>query len=73
MWAWRCFTLAKRPLDLGMRTPRIGKKAPIYGHGDTLQWQKRPLCLGMETLCTSKKASICGHPDTLQWQKYLYI
>ena len=50
------------------------KKAPIYGHGDTLHCQKgpyigawghfalpkRPLYRGMGTLCTAKKAPIYG-------------
>ena len=27
---------------LGMGTLCTGKRAPIYGHGDTLQWQKGP-------------------------------
>ena len=27
---------------MGMGTLCTGKKAPIYGHGDTLHWQKGP-------------------------------
>ena len=40
IWAWGHFALAKRPLYMGMGTLCTGKKAPIYGHGDTLHWQK---------------------------------
>ena len=58
---------------MGMGTLCTGKKAPIYGHGDTLNWQKRPPYPGMWTLCTAKKRPICGHGDTLHWQKGPHI
>ena len=61
---------------MGMETLCTGKKAPINGHGDTLQWQKgthkwawghfalakrRPNMV-MGTLCTVKKAPTYGWP-----------
>ena len=56
-----------------------GKKAPIYGHGDTLHlekglrtwaWRhfvlaKRPPYMGIGKLGTGKKAPIYGHENTL--------
>ena len=59
---------------MGMGTLCTGKKAPIYGDGDTLHWQKgphiwgwghfalakRPPYMGMGTLCTGKKAPYVG-------------
>ena len=59
---------------MGMGTLCTGKKAPIYGHGDTLYWQEGPhiwawghfaLAKSMGTLCTGKKAPIYEHGDTL--------
>ena len=64
---------------MGMGTLCNGKKAPIYGHRNTLHWQKgphnwawglivlakRPPYMGMGTLCTSKQAPIPGYGDTL--------
>ena len=64
---------------MGMVTLCTSKKAPIHGHGDTLQWHKgahiwawghfalakRPPYMGMGTLRTVKKARICGHGETL--------
>ena len=86
-WAWGHFALAKRPPHMGMAALCTGKKAPIYGHGDTLHWRnsphlwawkhfalaKKPPYMGMETLCTGKKAPIYGHGDTLHWQKGPHI
>ena len=81
--AWGHFALAKRSPCMGMGTLCTGKKAPMYGHGDTLHRQKgphvwawvhfalakRPPCMGMGTLCTGKMAPMYGHGDTLHWQK----
>ena len=36
MGAWGHFALAKRPPYMGIGTLCTSKKAPIYGHGDTL-------------------------------------
>ena len=68
---------------MGMGTLCTGKKAPIYGHGDTLHrrkgthiWAwghfvltKRPPCMGMGTLCTGNKAPIYQLGDTLYCQQ----
>ena len=68
---------------MGMETLCNGKKAPLYGNGDTLHWQKvphiqtcehfalakRPQYMGIWTLCIGKKAPIYRHGDTLKWQK----
>ena len=57
-----------------MATFFTGKRAPIYGHGDTLHWQKgahkwarghfalakRPQHMGMGTLWSGKKAPNMG-------------
>ena len=58
---------------MGMATLCTPKKAPKYGHGDTLHCEKGPsLYLGMGTLYTAKRTPISVHGDTLQCQKDPY-
>ena len=72
---------------MGLGILCTGKRAPIYGHEDTLNWQKGPHTwawghfaleewlpyLGSGTLFTGKKDPIYGHGDTLHEQRGPHI
>ena len=57
IWAWGHFALPKRPLKMGMGTLCIAKKAPKYGHGDTLHRREGQEVAGQQS------ASLKFHPQ----------